>query len=63
MALVSEVLEHIGRICNPLNLANMLRQKLKFVLNTAPDKQRVLNLNAQPLLAQPLLAHVLVRIC
>ena len=43
MALVSEVLEHIGRIYSPLNLANVKSQKLKFVRNTTPDNQRVLN--------------------
>ena len=37
MALVSDVLEHIGRIYSPFNLANMKIQKLKFVRNTAPD--------------------------
>ena len=44
MVLVSEVLEHIGRI----NLANMKSQKLKFIRNTAPDNQRVLNFMRNP---------------
>ena len=35
MVLVSDILEHIGRIYSPLNLANMKIQKLKFVRNTA----------------------------
>ena len=48
MALVSEVLEHIGRIYSPLNLANMKIQKFKFVRNTAPDNQRVLNFTHNP---------------
>ena len=48
MVLVSEVLEHIGRIYSPLNLANMKSQKLKFVRNTAPDNQRVLNFMRNP---------------
>ena len=43
MVLVSDVLDHIVRIYSPLNLANMKIQKLKFVRNTAPDNQRVLN--------------------
>ena len=48
MFLVSEVLEHIGRIHSPLNLANMKGRKLKFVWNTAPDNQRVLNFMHNP---------------
>ena len=40
MVLVSDILDHIGRIASPLNLKI---QKLKFVRNTAPDNQRVLN--------------------
>ena len=48
MVLVSEVLERIGRIYSPLNLANMKSQKLKFVRNTAPDNQRVLNFMRNP---------------
>ena len=35
--------EHIEQFYSPLNLANMKTQKLKFVQNTAPDNQRVLN--------------------
>ena len=52
MVLVSEVLEHIGRI----NLANMKSQKLKFIRNTAPDNQRVLNFMRNPYI----LVHILV---
>ena len=48
MALVLEVLEHIGRIYSPLNLASMKIQKHKFVWNTAPDNQRVLNFMRNP---------------
>ena len=48
MVLISEVLEHIGRIYGPLNLANMKCQELKFVRNTAPDNQRVLNFMRNP---------------
>ena len=48
MALVSDVLEHIGRIYSPLNLANMKIQRLKFVWHTAPDNQRVLNFMYNP---------------
>ena len=33
MFLVSDVLEHIGRIYSPLNLASMKIKKLKFVQN------------------------------
>ena len=55
MVLVSEVLEHIGRIYSPLNLANMKSQKLKIVRNTALDNQRVLNF-----MHDPKLAHILV---
>ena len=51
MVLVSEVLEHIGRI----NLANMKSQKLKFIRNTAPDNQRVLNFMRNPYI----LVHIL----
>ena len=40
MALVSEVLDHIGRIYSPLNLAIMKSQKLTFFQNTAKDNQR-----------------------
>ena len=45
MVLVLDVLDHIGRIYNPLNLANM---KNKIVRNTAPDNQRVLNFMRNP---------------
>ena len=48
MVLVSDILDHIGRIYNPLNLANMKIQKLKFVRNTAPDNHRVLNFLRSP---------------
>ena len=48
MFLVLDVLEHIGRIYSPLNLANMQIQKLKFVGNTAPDNQKVLNFMRNP---------------
>ena len=48
MVLVSEVLERIGGIYSPFNLANMKSQKLKFVRNTAPDNQRVLNFMRNP---------------
>ena len=48
MALVSEVLKHIGRIYSPLNLASINIQKHKFVWNTAPDNQRVLNFMRNP---------------
>ena len=48
MVLVSDVLDHIGRIYSPLNLANMKNSKLKFVQNNAPDKQRVLNFMRNP---------------
>ena len=50
MALVSEVLQQIGRIYSPLNMANMKSQKLKFVRNTAPDNQYqgVLNFMCNP---------------
>ena len=48
MAFISEVLEHIERIYNPLNLANMKSQKLKCVRNTAPENQRVLNFTCNP---------------
>ena len=55
MVLVSDALDHIGRIYSALNLANMKIQKLKFVGNTAPDSQRVLNF-----MLNPKLAHILV---
>ena len=42
MVLGSDVLEHIGRIHSPLNLANMKILKLTFFQNTTPDNQRVL---------------------
>ena len=45
-SIVSEVLEHIGRIYSPLNLANMKMKKLPFFQNNAPDNQRVLTLHA-----------------
>ena len=48
MLLVSDVLDQIGRINSPLNLANMKIQKLKFVRNTATDNQRVLNFMRNP---------------
>ena len=48
MALVWEVLEHIGRIYSCLNLANMKSHKLKFGRNTAPDNQRDLNFMSNP---------------
>ena len=48
MVLILDVLEHIGRIYSPLNLANMQIQKLKFVGNTAPDNQKVLNFMRNP---------------
>ena len=57
MALVSAVLEHIGRIYSPFNLANMKNQKLKFVRNTASDNQRAFNFARNPYWA---LAHNLV---
>ena len=34
MVLVSDLLDYIGRIYSPLNLANMKIQKTKFVRNT-----------------------------
>ena len=43
MVLVSDILDHIGRIYSPLNLANMKIQKLNIVQNTAPDNQRFFN--------------------
>ena len=48
MVLVSDVLEHIGWINSPLSLANKKIQKLKFVRNTAPDNQSVLNFMYDP---------------
>ena len=41
MVLVSDVLDLIVLIYSPLNLANIKIQILKFVRNTAPDNQRV----------------------
>ena len=38
MVLISDVLDHIGWINNPLNLGNMKIQKTQFVRNTALDK-------------------------
>ena len=57
MVLVSDVLKHIVRIYSPLNLANIKIKKIKFVRNTAPDNQRVLNF-----MRNPELAHILVMI-
>ena len=48
MILVSDVLDHIGRIYSTLNLANMNIQKQKFVQNTALGNQRVLNFMRNP---------------
>ena len=48
MVLVLDVLDHIGRIYSPLNLANIKIQKLKFFRNTARDNQRVLNFMRNP---------------
>ena len=48
MVLVWDVLDHIALIYSPLNLASMKNQKLKFVRNTAPDNQRVLNFMHNP---------------
>ena len=48
MVLVLDVFDHIVRIYSPLNLANMKFQKLKFVWNTAPNNQRVLNFMRNP---------------
>ena len=64
MALVLDVLKHIGRNYSPLNLANMKIYKLKFVQNTAPDNKRGFKVHAQLLpahilTAQPLPAHIL----
>ena len=55
--LVSDVLDHIGRIYSPLNLANIKIKKFKFVRNTcsAPDNQRVLIF-----MRSPKLSHILV---
>ena len=48
MVLVSDVLDHIGRIYSPLILENTKIQKLKFVPNIALDNQRVLNFMQNP---------------
>ena len=48
MVLVSDVLEHNGRIYSPLKLANMKIQKLTFFRNTAPNNRMVLNFMRNP---------------
>ena len=59
--LVSDVLAHTGRIYSPLNLENIKIQKLKFVLNTAPDnqiKKKIIQCTAWKLL-NPLGTHMM----
>ena len=51
MVLVSDLLDYIGQIFIPLNLANMKIQKAKFVRNTVSRIKRVLNLRRNPKLA------------
>ena len=47
--MVSDILEHIGRICSPFNLANIKIQKPKLVWNTAQiTKGKGFKLHAQP---------------
>ena len=52
MLLVSDILDPIGRIYSPLNLANIMKiiQKLEFFQNTALDNHilRVLNFIRNP---------------
>ena len=62
---VSDVLDHLGQIYSPLNLANMYIQKLEFVRNNAPDNQsqRVLNFMGNPKLALILVYSGLYQTC